>query len=82
MLAYFDMLSRDASRFRQARERTDVMPLGSGALRARGRRRVGRPEDGGAGDQDLRTSCHNPRRVRAVHATVNLDGRWVARVVE
>ena len=32
MLAYFDMLSRDASRFRQARERTDVMPLGSGAL--------------------------------------------------
>jgi argininosuccinate lyase len=32
MLAYFDMFGRDAERFGQARERTDVMPLGSGAL--------------------------------------------------
>ena len=31
-LAYFEMLGRDAERFRQARRRTDVMPLGSGAL--------------------------------------------------
>ena len=32
MLAYFEMLGRDAARFRQAYERADVMPLGSGAL--------------------------------------------------
>ena len=31
-LAYFEMLGRDAERFSQARERADVMPLGSGAL--------------------------------------------------
>ena len=32
MMAYFEMLGRDAERFRQAHERADVMPLGSGAL--------------------------------------------------
>ena len=32
MLAYFEMFARDAERFAQARERADVMPLGSGAL--------------------------------------------------
>ena len=32
MLAYFEMLGRDAQRFRQAYDRADVMPLGSGAL--------------------------------------------------
>jgi argininosuccinate lyase len=32
MLAYFEMLGRDRERFRQAYERADVMPLGSGAL--------------------------------------------------
>ena len=32
MLAYFEMLGRDAERFRQARVRADVLPLGSGAL--------------------------------------------------
>ena len=32
MLAYFEMLGRDTERFRQARQRADVMPLGSGAL--------------------------------------------------
>ena len=32
MLAYFEMLGRDAQRFREARRRADVMPLGSGAL--------------------------------------------------
>ena len=32
MLAYFEMLCRDAERFRQARVRADVLPLGSGAL--------------------------------------------------
>ena len=32
MLAYFEMFGRDAERFAQARERADVMPLGSGAL--------------------------------------------------
>ena len=32
LLAYYEMFSRDAQRFRQAYERTDVMPLGSGAL--------------------------------------------------
>ena len=32
MLAYFEMFGRDAERFRRAHERTDVMPLGSGAL--------------------------------------------------
>ena len=32
MLAYFEMLGRDAERFSQARGRADVMPLGSGAL--------------------------------------------------
>ena len=32
LLAYFEMLGRDAERFRQAYRRTDVMPLGSGAL--------------------------------------------------
>ena len=32
MLAYFDMFGRDAERFGQARDRADVMPLGSGAL--------------------------------------------------
>ena len=32
MLAYFEMLGRDAERFSQARARADVMPLGSGAL--------------------------------------------------
>lgn len=32
LLAYYEMFSRDFERFRQAYERTDVMPLGSGAL--------------------------------------------------
>jgi len=32
MLAYFEMLGRDGERFRQARGRADVLPLGSGAL--------------------------------------------------
>ena len=32
MLAYFEMFARDAERFSQARDRADVMPLGSGAL--------------------------------------------------
>ena len=32
MLAYFEMFGRDAQRFQQAYQRTDVMPLGSGAL--------------------------------------------------
>ena len=32
MLAYFEMLGRDAERFSQARGRADCMPLGSGAL--------------------------------------------------
>ncbi len=32
MLAYFEMFGRDSVRFRQALERTDVMPLGSGAM--------------------------------------------------
>ena len=32
MLAYFEMLGRDAGRFRQAHHSADVMPLGSGAL--------------------------------------------------
>ncbi len=32
LLAYFEMLQRDISRFRECRKRTDVMPLGSGAL--------------------------------------------------
>jgi len=32
LLAYFEMLLRDAGRFKDALERTDVMPLGSGAL--------------------------------------------------
>jgi argininosuccinate lyase len=32
LLAYVEMLERDRQRFEQARERTDVMPLGAGAL--------------------------------------------------
>ena len=32
MLAYFEMFGRDDERFRQAQARTNVMPLGSGAL--------------------------------------------------
>ena len=32
MLAYYEMLGRDAERFREARRRADVLPLGSGAL--------------------------------------------------
>ena len=32
LLAYFQMLQRDAQRFREARARADVLPLGSGAL--------------------------------------------------
>ena len=32
LLAYFEMLQRDVERFRGSLERTDVMPLGSGAL--------------------------------------------------
>ena len=32
LLAYFEMLDRDAQRFRSARARADEMPLGSGAL--------------------------------------------------
>ena len=32
LLAYYEMFSRDSERFNQAYERTDVMPLGSGAL--------------------------------------------------
>ncbi len=32
MLAYFEMLQRDVSRFRDCLGRTDVLPLGSGAL--------------------------------------------------
>ena len=32
LLAYFEMLDRDAQRFAQARDRADEMPLGSGAL--------------------------------------------------
>jgi argininosuccinate lyase len=32
LLAYVEMFGRDSERFTQARERTDVMPLGAGAL--------------------------------------------------
>jgi argininosuccinate lyase len=32
LLAYFEMLQRDATRFQDCLKRTDVMPLGSGAL--------------------------------------------------
>ena len=32
LLAYFEMLGRDASRFKCCRKRVDVLPLGSGAL--------------------------------------------------
>jgi argininosuccinate lyase len=32
LLAYFEMLQRDVQRFQQCCERTDVLPLGSGAL--------------------------------------------------
>lgn len=32
LLAYFEMLSRDAARFKCCRKRVDIMPLGSGAL--------------------------------------------------
>ncbi|HEY41681.1 MAG TPA: argininosuccinate lyase [Dehalococcoidia bacterium] len=32
MLAYFEMLERDIHRFRCCRQRTDILPLGSGAL--------------------------------------------------
>ena len=32
LLAYFEMFTRDTERFAQAYDRTDVMPLGSGAL--------------------------------------------------
>jgi len=32
LLAYFEMLQRDASRFNDCMKRTDVMPLGSGAV--------------------------------------------------
>ena len=32
LLAYYEMFSRDSERFRQAYDRADVMPLGSGAL--------------------------------------------------
>lgn len=35
-LAYFEMLERDVERFGQARERTNVMPLGSGAVAGTG----------------------------------------------
>ncbi|HUY27206.1 MAG TPA: argininosuccinate lyase [Candidatus Binataceae bacterium] len=34
LLAYVEMLTRDRERFEQARARTDVMPLGAGALAA------------------------------------------------
>ncbi len=36
LLAYFDMFARDAERFRQARRRINVLPLGSGALAGSG----------------------------------------------
>ena len=36
LLAYFEMLARDAERLSDARRRTDVMPLGSGALAGSG----------------------------------------------
>ncbi|HEY90840.1 MAG TPA: argininosuccinate lyase, partial [Dehalococcoidia bacterium] len=32
LLAYFEMLERDTGRFKDARKRSDVLPLGSGAL--------------------------------------------------
>jgi argininosuccinate lyase len=36
LLAYFEMLQRDVARFRDCLKRTDVMPLGSGALAGAG----------------------------------------------
>ncbi|MGO4883578.1 MAG: argininosuccinate lyase [Bryobacteraceae bacterium] len=36
LLAYFEMFARDAERFAEARRRTNVMPLGSGALAGSG----------------------------------------------
>ena len=36
LLAYFDMFARDRERFREARRRIDVLPLGSGALAGSG----------------------------------------------
>ncbi|MDQ6705005.1 MAG: lyase family protein, partial [Acidobacteriota bacterium] len=36
LLAYFEMFARDAERFREARRRANVMPLGSGALAGSG----------------------------------------------
>jgi argininosuccinate lyase len=48
LLAYFEMFSRDYERFTDARRRTDVMPLGSGALAG-----SGFPHDRQAIAQDL-----------------------------
>ncbi|MDE3197582.1 MAG: argininosuccinate lyase, partial [Acidobacteriota bacterium] len=48
LLAYFEMLARDFERFTEARRRTNVMPLGSGALAG-----SGFPHDREAIAQDL-----------------------------
>ena len=48
LLAYFEMFARDFERFGEARRRTDVMPLGSGALAG-----SGFPHDREAIAQDL-----------------------------
>ncbi len=80
MLAYFEMLGRDAERFSQARARADVMPLGSGALaglpypidrdfvaRELGFSRVSANSMDAVSDRDFLLDFHSAAAVCAMH---------------
>ena len=80
MLAYFEMLGRDAERFSQARARADVLPLGSGALaglpypidrdfvaRELGFSRVSANSMDAVSDRDFLLDFHSAAAVCAMH---------------
>ena len=80
MLAYFEMLGRDAERFAQARARADVLPLGSGALaglpypidrdfvaRELGFSRVSANSMDAVSDRDFLLDFHSAAAVCAMH---------------
>ena len=80
LLAYFEMAQRDVERFRDCRKRTDVLPLGSGALagvtypidresvaRDLGFARVGRNSMDSVSDRDFVVEYHSAACITMLH---------------
>ena len=80
LLAYFEMAQRDVERFQDCRKRTDVLPLGSGALagvtypidresvaRDLGFARVGRNSMDSVSDRDFVVEYHSAACITMLH---------------